>query len=115
MKYNKITGASIVGVAAIMSAALPVMAAAADSDISVEPPNVTIVDVLTRIRNYFLGFVIIACVFMILWGAFQYTTSSGDEKKVETAKKTIYYAVIGLIVALMAVGIVSLVRGVVEG
>lgn len=115
MKYNKIVSEGVLKIAAITTAALPVVAAAADSGISVEPPTVTIEDVLMRIRNYFLGFVIIACVFMILWGAFQYTTSGGDEKKTESAKKTIYYAVIGLIVALLAVGIVGLVRGIVEG
>jgi fumarate reductase subunit D len=83
--------------------------------IAVEPKAVKIEDVITNIRNYFLGAVIIVCVFMILWAAFNYVTSGGDEKKVESAKKTIYYAVIGLIVALLAVSIVGLVRGVIEG
>lgn len=71
--------------------------------------------VLERIRNYFLGAVIIASVFMILWGAFQYTTSGGDEKKTTSAKKTIYYACIGLVIAMLAVAIVNLAMGAVKG
>ena len=120
MEYNKIAKAkNFLKSAVIISFAqmvLPGMVSAAgDDDLNVTPPDVTISDVLVRVRNYFLGAVIVTCVFMILWGAFSYTTSGGDEKKTETAKKTIYYAVIGLIVALLAVAIVSLVRGIVEG
>jgi hypothetical protein len=119
MKYDKIVSAKkFLKTAAILTAAqaaIPGAVFADDGELNVTPPNVSIVEVLTRVRNYFLGAVIVTCVFMILWGAFNYTTSAGDEKKVETAKKTIYYAVIGLIIALLAVGIVSLVRGIVEG
>jgi len=62
-----------------------------------------------------LGAVIVASIFMILWGAFQYTTSGGDEKKTESAKKTITYAIIGLVIAMLAIAIVQLVLGIVGG
>jgi len=120
MKHNKIARSKkILETVAVVSLAQMISAGTAlavpDSNISVEPPTVSIYDVLTRVRNYFLGAVIITCVFMILWGAFNYTTSGGDEKKVETAKKTIYYAVIGLVVALLAMAIVNLTIGMVKG
>jgi hypothetical protein len=116
MEYNKIVRDIVVKTAAIMTAALPgVVLAVPDDTLSVTPPDVSISDVLLRIRNYFFGAVIVACVFMILWGAFNYTTSGGDDKKVETAKKTIFYAVIGLVIASLAVAIVSLVQGIVGG
>jgi len=118
--YNKIIGAKkILAASAVISIAQiisPNIALGANEDISYtgEMPD-DISAVLERIRNYFLGAVIIASVFMILWGAFQYTTSGGDEKKTTSAKKTIYYACIGLVIAMLAVAIVNLAMGAVKG
>lgn len=46
--------------------------------------------------------------FIILWGAYQIMTAGGDPKKFQTGGKTILYAVIGFIIALMAKNIVSI-------
>lgn len=48
-------------------------------------------------------------VVMIIVGALRYVSSNGDEKNAEAAKNTILYAVIGLIVAIAAYGIVTFV------
>lgn len=48
-------------------------------------------------------------VIMIVVGGIQYATSQGDAGAVAKAKNTILYAVIGLVVALLATGIVSFV------
>ena len=112
---NKIISETIIKTTAILVSLMPVIAFAGDEDLNIDPPDVSISDVLLNIRNYFLGAVIIASVFMILWGAFQYTTSGGDEKKTSNAKKTIYYACIGLVIAMLSVAIVSLVRGAIGG
>jgi len=49
-------------------------------------------------------------ILFILYGSFQYFTAYGDENKATTAKKTISFAFIGLIVAFMAMGIAGLVQ-----
>lgn len=49
----------------------------------------------------------VASVLMIIWAGIQYTTSSGDSSKVNRAKITIIYSVIGLVISLMAGVIVS--------
>ena len=54
-------------------------------------------------------FVGILSVIMLIWGGILYTTSSGDSNKVTTAKNTIMYAVIGLVVAIFAYAIVNFV------
>jgi hypothetical protein len=46
---------------------------------------------------------------MIVIGGIKFATSAGDSSGVSSAKNTILYAVIGLVVALMASGIVLLV------
>lgn len=63
---------------------------------------------LSEIIDGVLGFVffvaIIVCPILILWGAFNIATASGDQKRTEQGKKIITYAVVGLlIIALSAV------------
>ncbi len=48
-------------------------------------------------------------VIMIIYGGITYTISAGDAKKVEQAKNTILYSIIGLVVALAAGAIVNFV------
>jgi hypothetical protein len=48
-------------------------------------------------------------VIMIILGGFRYVISNGDAKRVAAAKDTIMYAVIGLVVAIVAFAIVRFV------
>lgn len=66
-------------------------------------------DVIKTIINALLFFIGVVAVIMIIWAGIQYTTSAGDSSKVATAKNTIVYAVIGLIVAIFAYAIVNFV------
>jgi len=50
-------------------------------------------------------------VLMLIYGGIRYTISGGDEKSVTSAKNTILYAVVGIVVALMAYAIVNFVLG----
>jgi hypothetical protein len=50
-----------------------------------------------------------AAVVMIVIGGVYYATAAGDAAKIKTGKETILYAVIGLIVALLAFSIVNFV------
>jgi len=50
-------------------------------------------------------------VVMIVIGGIRYTTSNGDSSATKAAKDTILYAVIGLIIAIMAYAIVNFVVG----
>jgi Na+/H+ antiporter NhaD/arsenite permease-like protein len=50
-------------------------------------------------------------VIMIIIGGIRYTTSNGDASNIKSAKDTILYAVIGLIVAILSYAIVNFVLG----
>lgn len=50
-----------------------------------------------------------ASVIMIIIGGIKYVTSSGDTNSVNSAKQTILYAAIGVVVSLMAQGIIYFV------
>lgn len=64
---------------------------------------------VTNVVNIILWFVGILSVIMIIFGGIKYATSAGDSGKVTSAKNTIMYAVIGLIVAIFAYAIVNFV------
>ena len=62
------------------------------------------------IVNVLLWVVGILSVAMIAWSGFKYITSAGDTSKLASAKSTLIYAVVGLIIAIMAYAIVNFVR-----
>lgn len=51
----------------------------------------------------------VASVIMIMVGGFKYMVSNGDSGKVSSAKDTILYSIIGLVVVVIAQAIVSFV------
>ncbi|MEK7620838.1 MAG: pilin [Patescibacteria group bacterium] len=53
---------------------------------------------------------IIAVVYVVI-GGFRYVTSNGDSGSISKAKNTIMYALIGLVIAIMAYAIVNFVLG----
>ena len=66
---------------------------------------------LTVVTNTLLlgsGFV---SVVMLIIGGFRYVLSNGNEKSVTAAKDTILYAIIGVVIALLAFAIINFVLG----
>ena len=68
------------------------------------------VDVRVKdIINVLLFIIGVVSVIMIIIGGIKYTLSNGDSSAITSAKNTIMYAVIGLVVALLAYAIVNFV------
>ena len=65
--------------------------------------------IVTVIINTLLSIVGVVAVIMIIVGGFRMVVSGGNEKAVADARNTILYAVIGLIVAVLAFAIVNFV------
>lgn len=63
--------------------------------------------VLGRIINTLLGIIGGITIILIVWGGIRYIFASGDEKATLTAKHLIEYAVLGLVIVLLAVFIVN--------
>ncbi len=63
--------------------------------------------VLSNIISFALMASGIVAVFFIIFAGIKLVTSSGDQKKVESARKTLTWAIIGLIIILMAFFIVN--------
>jgi ABC-type Fe3+ transport system permease subunit len=69
----------------------------------------TLNDTLASIVNVLLFIIGAVAVIMIVVGGLKYTTSNGDSSAVTSAKNTILYAVVGLVVAILAYAIVNFV------
>lgn len=67
--------------------------------------------VVSAIINIFSIFVGVAAVIMIIIGGFKYILSSGDSNSTTSAKNTILYAIIGLVIVFFAQVIVKFVLG----
>ncbi len=61
------------------------------------------------IVNFFLTFLGLIAVVMIIYGGFLYVSAAGNQEKIESAKKIIMYAVIGIVVILLSFAIVNTV------
>ena len=68
-------------------------------------------DGIKTIVNVLLFLIGAIAVIMIIIGGIRYTTSNGDASQTKAAKDTILYAVIGIIVAILAYAIVNFVIG----
>ena len=54
----------------------------------------------------------ILSVIMIIWSGIRYVTAHGDKNQVESAKSTLIYAIVGLVITIIANAIVNFVIGV---
>lgn len=105
---------SAVGAAATLCAgkamALTVQEGAAAARADGMPAELVGMDgVFTQITNTVLYIVGVISVVMLVYGGLRYILSGGDSKKITDAKNTILYAIIGLIIAILAYAIVNFV------
>ena len=65
--------------------------------------------VFTSIVNTALFVIGAVAVLMLIYGGVRYTISGGDEKSITSAKNTILYAIIGIIISVLAYAIINFV------
>lgn len=63
--------------------------------------------IFTTVINVMLFLIGALSVIMLIYGGIRYTISRGDSGEVNNAKNTILYAIVGLIVAILAYAIVN--------
>lgn len=71
--------------------------------------------IFTKITNVLLFIIGAISVIMLIIGGIRYVISGGDSSAVAAAKNTILYAVIGIVVALLAYALVNFVIGSFKG
>lgn len=75
----------------------------------------TVPVVIGRVISTILFLLGIFAVLIIIMAGFRYVTANGDAGQVKTARNTILYAVVGLIVAILSYGIVGFILSNITG
>ncbi len=68
-----------------------------------------VIDYINQASSWLFGILLVVVVTFLIYAAFLYLTSGGDEEKTKKAKSYIIYAVVALAVGILAAGIVTLV------
>ncbi len=69
-----------------------------------------VIELINKFGGWFYSALLALAVIFIIYAAFRFLTASGDEKKVEEAKQQLIYAIIALAVAMLATGIVTVMK-----
>lgn len=79
------------------------------ADPALEPPQI-----LINFISHIFGLIIVVTVIMIIISGYFFMTSGGDPAKVDKAKKTLTYSLVGLAIALTSRGIIAFVTRILE-
>ena len=74
-----------------------------------------IYDLIFRVARWFQAFFFVIAAIFVIIAAFTYLTSGGDEDKIKRAKTQLIYAVIAIIVALLAFGVDTIMKNFLGG
>jgi len=94
---------------AVSLLALPVKGLAQTST-STTLKDIPPVTAIETIITWLIWIVAIVAALFIVLAAFTFITAGGDPEKINTARNQVMYALIGVVVALLAWGLVALVR-----
>lgn len=77
----------------------------------VEPaPTTQPLVVLQNVINVMFTFLLVMAAIFIIVAAYMFVTAGGDPEKVGTARNLVMYAIIAIVIAVMAQGIVYFIR-----
>lgn len=82
-----------------------------DTAMKIAFPTGSLSTITETVANYVIGILVLIAVFYIIKAGYEFVTASGDSDKVNLARQSVMYAAIGIIIALLAKGIVNFVIG----
>jgi hypothetical protein len=85
---------------------------AANTTINVPNPigATSVIEIIDRITNYLMWIAIVLAPMMIIIAAFTFLTAAGNTRKVDSAKKMLLWALVGLTLVLVSKGIVNVLK-----
>jgi len=111
MKTKKyLLGLALISLLAVSFLALPAKGLAQNNW-----ENLNVETTLTSIVNWLVTISFIIAALFIVLAAFTFITAGGDPEKINTARNQVLYALIGVAVALLAWGLVALIKSKVGG
>ena len=73
------------------------------------------ITLLETISQWMFAIFLALAVIFLLYAAFMYLTAAGNESRVTAAKNVLVYSIVAVAIAVLAGGIVPLVRGILTG
>lgn len=70
----------------------------------------SLAELIQVITNLIFTLAVAVAPFMILWAAFLFVTGAGDPKNIDRAKKILLWTAIGLLLAVLSRGLISLLE-----
>ncbi|MCD6110004.1 PKD domain-containing protein [bacterium] len=73
-------------------------------------------DYIVNVVNFVLGFLGLVAVIMVIYGGYLYVTAAGEEENTTKGKKSVSYAMIGIVIILVSFALVNtVIKGVGKG
>jgi len=116
-KFKLIMSKKIVGFLSLLAvigvASVPLITLGLDTSVNLtpssqEPPETKPLELLAVIIKWLFGFLIVMVVLMIMISAYMFVTAGGNPEKVGSARNWLMYALIGLVIGVLARGLVEL-------
>lgn len=74
----------------------------------------TVGDLILSVIRILIGLLLSITVLFIILGGYQYVTSAGNEEQAKRGRRTLTYAIIGLVVVILSYVIVNTVSGAID-
>lgn len=79
-------------------------------DATTTAPTVDLITALGTVANVMFAILIALAAAFIIYAGFNFVTAAGDPEKAEKARSAIIFAIIGIVIAILAKGIVAFVQ-----
>ena len=80
-----------------------------------QPNCLTFASLINNIISYILGIIGAIAALMFVWAGILFVTSAGDQSKITRARQAMFYAAIGLGIAIAGNGLIQLIYFIIKG
>jgi uncharacterized membrane protein len=105
---------SILSFLLITLMAAPVLGVTFPNPFGEEGPQ-DVVSLFSQVINFLFNLAIFLCAIVIVYAGFLFVTSAGSQQKAQTAQKALIWALVGLVVVLVANYVPDIIREVLFG
>lgn len=81
----------------------------------IQMKEIEILPLIGTLLNWFFFALLVVALFLLIYVGYQYVTSSGDTKKTGIASKSLGFILVGIVIALLAKGLLYLTCHIITG
>jgi hypothetical protein len=82
---------------------------------SSNPDCITFEELIEKLIDFIFWVAVVIAPLMIVIAGFYFLTAAGNPERVSTAKKIIFWSVVGFVIVLLAKGIISMIKQILGG